>query len=431
MGLFGKLTIWFLATITILVVLIIAITVTYVDRQGTSPYSLMLATLLPDVRAAYEQGGPAALERKLAELRQRARLEFYLVDANGRDVLTGADRSAWTRDPVFRMRRTGVRSETDGQYYLVTTGSPQRLFWWFLSPLHAALVAIIALLCYAFAFYVTSPVRDLTRTVERVGRGDFAARASSQRQDELGQLARSFNAMAERLGTLVEAERRLLLDISHELRSPLARLNVALELARENRAEHAWERIQKEADRLNALVGELLQVTRAEGDPQGKRKDAVDWSALVREIVAGNVIEAEATAKTLSLSAQPGLMLQGDPELLRRAAENVIRNAIRHTPAGARVECRLERQANEAVLTVRDYGPGVPDDDVPRIFEPFYRVGWDRSRDSGGTGLGLSIAQRSVVLHGGSIRARNVAPGLEVEIRVPLQAAEVSAQARQ
>jgi two-component system sensor histidine kinase CpxA len=221
--------------------------------------------------------------------------------------------------------------------------------------------------------------------------------------------------MAERIQTLLAAERRLLLDISHELRSPLARLGVAVELARSGDDQAAaLDRIQKEADRLNDLVGELLQVTRAEGDPTSIRRELVRLDELVRDIVETNRIEATARGCELALEVSGAVQIEGQPELLRRAIENVLRNAIPHTPTGTTVEIGLRG----STICVRDYGSGVPEDELPRIFDPFYRVENDRDRSSGGVGLGLAIARRAVELHHGSLHARNANPGLLVEIRL-------------
>jgi two-component system sensor histidine kinase CpxA len=266
---------------------------------------------------------------------------------------------------------------------------------------------------------LTSPLRRLERAVERFGSGAYSARLRWTRQDELGQLARTFDQMGERIQTLLAAERTLLLDISHELRSPLARLAVSVELARSGEdREAALDRIQKEADRLNSLVGELLQVTRAEGDPSSMRHEPIQLDNLLREIAGDCSIEAQARECRLELKAPGAVTVQGDPELLRRAVENVVRNAIAHAPPQTAVEIGLS-QNGRPVVSVRDYGPGVPDEALARIFDPFYRVETDRNRMSGGVGLGLAIARRAVELHKGRIQARNSSPGLTVEIELP------------
>jgi two-component system sensor histidine kinase CpxA len=294
--------------------------------------------------------------------------------------------------------------------------------WW--------MMAIFALLCYLLARHLTSPLRQMQKTIERFGRGDFSARVNSKRGDELGQLARTVDQMAERIDLLLKSQKRLLQDISHELRSPLARLGVAVELARGGGdPAMALNRVEREADRLNTLVGELIQVTRAEGDPDGLATEAVQLDDLVRVILDDVHIEADRKQVALNPSIE-GVALQGNPELLRRAIENIVRNAIRYSSDGSQVDVALEVHGQNLRVVVRDFGPGVPPDALANIFDPFYRVEKDRGRTSGGVGLGLAIAKRAVELHHGTMRAFNMSPGLKVEIEIPVSpAARVPAEA--
>jgi signal transduction histidine kinase len=232
--------------------------------------------------------------------------------------------------------------------------------------------------------------------------------------------------MAERTQTLLAAERRLLLDISHEIRSPLARLGVVVELARNSDdIEGSLNRIQKEADRLNDLVGQLLQVTRAEGDREKLLHESGRLDELLETIVDDCAIEAQARSCELHLAPTPHITVSGDPELLRRAIENIIRNAIRYSPPETPVDIELLERGERAQVRVRDRGPGVPSESLSRIFDPFYRVDPDRSRMGGGVGLGLAIARRAVELHDGSLRAVNSDPGLLVEIELPKESVAV------
>jgi two-component system sensor histidine kinase CpxA len=292
---------------------------------------------------------------------------------------------------------------------------------WFLQPEHIFVMLAAVLLCYWLAFHLTRPVRKLQKAVERFGRGDLSVRVGSKRHDELGQLARTFDRMAGRIETLLTAERRLLMDISHELRSPLARLGVAVELARSgDNLDTNLNRIEKESGRLNSLVSQLLQVTRAEGDPAQLHREPVRVDELVQQLVDDSTIEAEAHGCELKYCRRHPATVEGDPELLRRAVENVIRNAIRYAPRETAVDVSLARNNGKVVVDVRDRGPGVPEEALPRIFDAFYRVEPDRARASGGIGLGLSIARRAIELHKGVIRARNAQPGLEVEMELPV-----------
>jgi two-component system sensor histidine kinase CpxA len=292
----------------------------------------------------------------------------------------------------------------------------------FLQPeINLSILGILAVLSYAFARRLTNPVKRLQTVVEQFGHGDLAARTRSRRRDEIGTLARSFDQMADRIAVLLQAERRLLQDISHELRSPLARLSLAVELARtdENPSRHL-DRIEKEAERLNTLVGELLQVTRVEGDASLMRREEVDLAALVNDIAGDVRLEADRRGVQLPVNTEASVTVKGDPELIRRAVENILRNAIRYAPEGTAVSVDVRREGDSGLVEVRDRGRGVPEDQLPRIFEPFYRVDPDRDRASGGVGLGLAIARRAIELHGGSIVARNADPGLCVTVRLSL-----------
>jgi len=426
-SLFAKILLWFWAVLVINTIGSALIT----GLSGPRPYLLsrLVEFQLEEARNAYQAGGKPAL----AEFMQRFHTVFagegILADASGHDQLTGADESALiaksreeSRFPILRTRgAVFARNSPDGRYWFIFVIPHARLGYWFLAPQHWWIIGGGILFCYLLAYYLTYPVRKLQRAVERFGHGDLSARAAPRRRDELGDLGRTFDRMADRIQTLVHAERRLLLDISHELRSPLARLRVAVELARsgENR-DAQLDRIDKEAERLNSLVGGLLQVTRAEGDPNSLRREPVRLDQLVEELVADSSLEARAHSSEVKLLSVQPVTIQGDAELLRRAIENVIRNAIRHAPEHTPVEASLEPRDHAAVVRIRDYGPGVPEEALPRIFDAFYRVETDRARASGGAGLGLSIARRAVELHKGAIRARNAQPGLEVEIDLPV-----------
>jgi two-component system sensor histidine kinase CpxA len=431
-SLFAKILLWFWVTLAITVVgsaFISALNVNENASDERAPVARLVRFQLEEARSAYEIGGRPGLQAFLDTLNRVYDARGILTDETGRDLLTNQDRSDLmrrARRPYFyQIFRTGdamvSRAADDGRYWFFFIVPRVRVGSWFLLPEHIFVMAAGVLLCYWLALYLTSPVRQLEKAVERFGRGDLSARVGSNRRDELGQLARTFDRMAGRIGTLLTAERRLLLDISHELRSPLARLGVAVELARSgDDANLALNRIQKESDRLNALVGQLLQVTRAEGDPSSLRHDPLRLDELVRQLVDDASIEAAAHGCELKYEKREPVTVAGDPELLRRAVENVIRNAIRHAPRETAVEVSLARNNGKAVVGVRDQGSGVPEEALARLFDAFYRVEGDRDRASGGTGLGLSIARRALELHKGSIRARNARPGLEVEMELPV-----------
>ncbi len=434
--LFAKILLWFWSTVAVVVVGAAFVSAISVNRSADagSPVGRLVRFQLEEARVAYETGGRPALQAFLDNLRNIYHARGILTDEHGRDLLTGENRSDLIerarRHPPFWYFSTGddmiARSADDGRFWFFCLIPRERPGAWFLTPDHLFMMLIAVLFCYWLALEITKPVRALQKAVERFGRGDLTARVNSSRRDELGQLARTFDRMAGRIETLLTAERRLLADISHELRSPLARLGVAIELARSgDDREAALNRIQKESDRLNSLVAQLLQVTRAEGDPNSLRRNRVRLDDLLQQLVDDAHIEAAARGCSIEYGRGEPITVEGDPELLRRAVENVLRNAIRYSPKEAPIEVSVARNDGRAVVDVRDHGPGVPEEALPRLFDAFYRVETDRDRASGGIGLGLAIARRAIELHKGAIRARNAHPGLEVELELP--AAEVHA----
>ncbi len=281
--------------------------------------------------------------------------------------------------------------------------------------------------CYWLARYLAAPVVKLRAATRRLASGDLKARVglgAGGRRDELADLARDFDTMAERIDSLVTAQQRLVSDISHELRSPLARLGVALELARQragDEAKGALERIEREAGRLNDLIEQLLTLSRLEIENQPAPSHPVDLERLVRQIASDADFEARERKRAVRVVTSEACQTTGSEELLRRAVENVVRNAARYTAENTEVEISLRREAPSlAVITVRDHGAGAPESSLEDLFRPFYRVADARDRQTGGAGLGLAITERAVKLHGGAVKASN-APGggLLVEIKLP------------
>src|SRR5579864_1300034 len=290
------------------------------------------------------------------------------------------------------------------------------------------------LISYLLALYLTSPVKKLKSVVQSFAEGNLDVRVAPQlggRHDELADLGREFDHMAERIAALISSQKRLLADISHELRSPLARLTVALELARKNttgKGTAALDRIEMESERVNALVGQLLALTRLESGAERVPPETVILEDVVQQVIDDGNYEAKPLHKEVRVLELAECVVRGSSELLRSGIENVVRNAIRYTAEGTAVEVSLTTRLDTAIVTVRDHGPGVPDSELQHIFEPFYRVGEARERSSGGVGLGLSIADRTIKLHGGSIRAENVNDGLLITIEIPLSESPVAAK---
>jgi two-component system sensor histidine kinase CpxA len=300
-----------------------------------------------------------------------------------------------------------------------------------------AVLVVGGLFCYWLARYVTAPIIKLRAATQELAGGNLGARVGpelTRQRDEVGHLGRDFNVMAERIESLVASQGRLLGDISHELRSPLARLGVALALARRSAQPEAvamLDRIGHEAESINEMIGQLLTLSRGESGTEGLRKAEVDLCALVREIADDADFEARSRGRSVRAVACEACTMTGVASLIRSAIENVVRNAARYTMEGTEVEMAITCEAAsgvaddgmaQAVINVRDHGAGVPEEAIEKIFRPFYRVEDARDRQSGGSGLGLAIAARAVRLHGGTITAANAPDGgLSVEMRLPLK----------
>ena len=438
--LFTKILGWFL--LTMFLTFSATFYVSSIFMQNRGPDVNRFTFELREARQAWETQGRNGLEQFESKYKDASGVDPILTDALGRDLLTGRDWSKEIHSAVVNGRAAlrspipyvpflridpgrGFMTATmsrDRKYYILMSFPDRRPgdsfnievpreTWWMLG--------IFSVLCYALARRLTSPLRAMQKTIEQFGHGDFTARVNIKRADEFGQLGRAVDQMANRIEGLVKSQRRLLQDISHELRSPLARLGVAVELARGGGDPTiAYDRVEKEANRLNALVGELIQVTRAEGDPAGLASENLRLDELVRSIV--NDVRIESDRRQVIVRADVcQAEFEGNPELLRRAVENIVRNAVRYSPEGGLVEVVLAHQAGAYRITVRDFGAGVPDETLIHLFDPFYRVEKDRGRTSGGVGLGLAIAKRAVELHHGHLRASNANPGLLVVIELP------------
>ncbi|MFN7919493.1 MAG: ATP-binding protein [Bryobacteraceae bacterium] len=429
-----KVVVWFLAIVLITGAALVWIANRDRDSTGVprgAPFRRLYELELAAASRAYETGGAEGLRKHLDAIPGG---EVYLLDQSGRDLRDGTDRHEMAehadnrrfgpRGPVFfRGKVYGSLASADGRYRIfMRVGGPGRARPGFLPPFPAELWVLLSVGIFAalLAYRMTKPIRELQHSVERFGEGQLGLRVNSRRRDEIGQLARTFDRMAERIESLVTSQRRLLTDLSHELRTPLTRLGLAVELARssgESERDGALDRIQREADRLNDLVGGLLQVTRGEAEASAVRIESLRLDEFLAEIVEDHRLEATEHGCRIELKTPGAVMADADPELLRRAVENVLRNAIRYSPSGEAISVDLTGDDKQATVSVRDRGPGAPAEALPHLFDAFYRA--DASRSGGGFGLGLSIAKRAVELHRGAIAAVNAAPGLEIRIRLP------------
>jgi two-component system, OmpR family, sensor histidine kinase CpxA len=427
--------------------LVLAILVTVAARQREpSAWQAVQATVSRTAVQAYEHGGQAEARRYLEEVRDNQHLRVYLFDERGQEVsgravphwaesvargATPPPRELWQRLTPSPFQRFAITAAS-GQRYTVVVMLPPGPFGPGGIPGLGILIGVISsgLVCYLLALYLTSPVVRLRAATQRLAQGDLTARAGgpgSRRGDEIAQLVRDFDAMAERLENSVMAQARLLNDISHELRSPLARLNVALALARQRtgpEAQTALERIDLEANRLNDLIGGLLTIARLETGNDSLLRATVHLGEMIREIVDDADFEAQGRHCRVTAVIAEDAVVMGTASLLHSAIENVIRNATRYTREESTVEVTLDRRDGaegvQAVIRVTDAGPGVPQESLDKLFRPFYRIDDSRGRRTGGVGLGLAITERAIRLHGGSVHASNRPQGgLMVEICLP------------
>lgn len=388
---------------------------------------------LEDARSILESTGPASVAPFMAKLNHLFGGAHYLLNAQGVDVVSGTNRAALLPRPGLSKSRGTLNGEVlvtrrsaDGRLWFVAVAPFARSVDWAVFPYYVLVAFVAGLLCWLVAAGVISPIRGIAFTVASFGRGELDARVNSRRKDEIGQLAASFNQTADHLQRLILTERRLLEDISHELRSPLTRLKCAIRIAQPSPGPGgALEQIERDVDRMTSLVADIIQITRIESDPTTGRILPINLLEIVDAVVDDCRIEARTRQCKIEVQGTLFRHVLGDGELLRRAFENLLRNAIRYSPEFAGIEVSLTETKGTTTISVRDYGPGVPEGSLARIFDPFFRVEESRDKDSGGVGLGLSIAKRAVQLHHGMIVAENASPGLRVQITLPLlEAAE-------
>lgn len=369
----------------------------------------------------YEHGEP------LVPIRMSPRLRTQLPDwlAAGRSVVvqprpgfyvavqqvTGADGHA---RQLVAMSRSHVRlrPHTRDAILLVVQLALSLLF--------------IGLVGWWVARSVARPVEALRRATQRMAEGELSARVGRQggmTHDELAQLADDFDTMAERIEALVAHDRSVLQDLSHELRSPLARLQLILDLARRgdprDEAAAYFEQAEQEIGRLDRMLGDMLALSRMEGGLPGVEREPLDLAEIARDCLAQSKLDADAHDVRLRLVGDGPLMVMGNATLLERALDNLLANAIKFSPPGGNIELALRADRGEAELGLRDHGPGVPPHELDSLFRPFFRG--SNAERAEGHGLGLAIVQRVVDVHGGSVVARNAeGGGLEVRLRLPL-----------
>jgi two-component system OmpR family sensor kinase len=380
--------------------------------------------------------GTDILGRRLSEGAAR-RLEFFNRDEfSNRGESGPALRGNGPPPGNFRPSRAAPQIiSADGTAYTVLS-VPRRpsIFGALSLPAISSTIVGIALVVSALtswwlAQHLSAPIRRIQEGARALASENLEVRVSAGlegRKDELAVLARDFDAMADQLRANRSAITQLLRDISHELRSPLARMRVALGLARQPPADLSLQldRLEREIERLDGLISQVLKLARLHGTDAPFARESFDLDEVIDEVVRDANFEGAVKHCEVRLEGAAQAAVSGNRELLRSAIENVLRNAVRYSPHNTPVEAAVARSAAGVVISIRDRGPGVPDSDLERIFEPFYRVAESRDRDSGGEGIGLAITAQVMKTHGGTASAVNLpGGGLEVRLGLPTEAA--------
>lgn len=398
-----------------------------------------------DSAQAAASSGVEALRKWTQHVDDTELVPVLILNAREQDLL-GRDpsaralgRLAFTLKNYNSDKEKGIKSRRqplvlpDGQeYWLIPDFQSATLSRLISRPRVVATQLILATLigaavCLALAAYLTAPLRRLREASVAYGSGDFSHRVApslGRRNDEIVDLAKSLDTMAERIDALIAAQRGLLRDVSHELRSPLARVQVAVGLVRQrvgDQADTELKRIDAEMERLNELIGRIIDFSRLDAGLNPIRHEALRLEQIIADIADDARIEAEAKQCTISTRLPAQAPFIGDTPLLASALENVLRNALRHSPVGGHINLSLERNQDHWHIVIADDGPGIPDALQARVFEPFFRVD-DHRNPQGGIGLGLAIARQAIVAHGGNIELKNRNEGgLQVTISLPAQ----------
>ena len=450
MNLFVKIFLWFLAALALMVSVVVFLNWTVQTEPVVSRWRVSVTnqTNIYAQTAAqiYASEGEAGLGKFLDRIRKPENIgEVDLIGENGKvwmsegvaaenykELVTRALASDAVEIESIPEAATSVSATkftlSNGERYVLIVRWERPRFTPFFgdSPLryvrYAGLLFAALILCWLLAKYLASPIGKLRKATQRFADGDLSTRVADKlgrRRDELASLAKDFDVMAERIEGLVTSQQRLSRDVSHELRSPLARMNVALEIAKQKSngdTSIVFQRIESESQRLNDMISRLLTLSKLETGMKDFDRRELNLRSLVEQGAADADFEANAKNRSVNVVRADDCRVVGSDSLIRSAVENVLRNAIRYTKEGTAVEVSLTNSNGKAKVRIVDHGEGVPEVELANLFRPFYRVGEARDRGSGGTGLGLAIAQQAILAHDGKIAAKNEGDGLAVEI---------------
>jgi len=453
-NLFVKIFLWFwMAFVIVAVTLAVVVAITRSNETMLARASLFLPFEAREAAGIYEREGKLGLQHHFDRIIGSGPAKLYLLDQDLKDVLgrnppapaVEFAKAAREDVPLFSkfIGWNGLAAQqaigTSGQRYTILVVISARSIGLIKELGFKTLFGLLAILlvggpfCFWLARHIANPIVQLSEAAGRIADGWLDTRSDQSirlRRDEIGRLGVSFDRMAERIESLVHGQQRLFGDVSHELRSPLARLSVAEGLLRqcpsEDRAEYL-DRIALEVEHLDQLIGQLLTLARIDSGADSSRKERVELSSLIQEVAVDGNFEAQAKSCAVKVDSMDVCTTTGAREQLRRAIENVVRNAIRYTQPGTDVEITIRKQSapvlSRAVIQVRDHGPGVSGEHLEKIFLPFYRISTINGEPTGGAGLGLAITERIVRTYGGSVSATN-APGGGLIVNLELSLTE-------
>jgi two-component system OmpR family sensor kinase len=443
-SLFLRIFVLFWLAMALIVGASIATTFTIAAREYESPELQRRPNAAIQASEVLDRGGIGALQTWLqANKNSIADRDVFIIGPDGRDILgrhipdfaarrlEAINRDAGTPSGNYRPSRAAPQIvAADGTLYTVLF-APRRpsIFGALSLPAISLTILGIALIVSAItswwlAQHLSAPIRRIQAGARALASENLNIRVSDGlegRKDELAVLARDFDAMADQLRANRIATTQLLRDISHELRSPLARMRVALGLARRPPADmtRQLDRMEREIERLDSMISQVLKLARLHGANARIEKESFELDEVIEEVVRDANFEGAVKDCTVNVQGAAHAAILGNRELLRSAIENVLRNAVRYSPTKTPVDLSIARSKSGLEIAIADHGPGVPPADLERIFEPFYRVAESRDRDSGGEGIGLAITAQVMKAHGGAARARNTPGGFEVLLSLP------------
>lgn len=434
---------------TILIILTTAWVTSEIAKKSSIPAreQLFMDSFANAAVVTYEAGRHQALKDWMAKTGLERHMELYLLSSKG-DIIGNQRPPASVKKVAENLKddelNAGIIKSGNlivSHEILSTTGVAYRLAavsekplahfvqipWAGLSLRLLIAIFISGLICYLLSIYLTQPLRTLRLAAKSIARGNLKTRVghfAGHNKDEIDELSDEFNHMAEQLEAHIHSKERLLQDISHELRSPLARLQMAIAIGRQktnHSAEQEFTRMELECMRLNTLIGEILEYARLEKSTNTLKKTMLDLKKLLYDIIEDANYEFPSSLTRVQPGQIDDCRIMADERLIRRAIENILRNALRYSSPEEAVFVSLYQKDETATIEIKDRGPGIPENELTKVFNPFYRVDTSREKKTGGFGLGLAIAQQAVKLHGGEIEARNrKKAGLLVRIILPL-----------